>query len=168
MNLKQQKTIKFLQDLESNPDIESIALFGSAARDELKDTSDIDVIVITNDEMNGNGHILHPLINKVKLDISFSTFQKFEKMMNDQADKMERIPMIGESKILFDKTGNLTKLRELYINSRPKLTDQFSQFCKFMITHNNQKVLNNKDNQNKLFFLIGTNLKDTLKKHYLL
>lgn len=168
MNNKQKQVIEYLIKFESNPDIEALALFGSVARNEPKYTSDIDVLVITTDEANGNGHVLHPIINAVKLDISFSSYTKFEKMMKDQASKVERIPMTGESKILFDKTGRLIKLRHFYFQSKPQLTDQYRQFCKFMITHNNQKVINNKDNPTQLMFLIGTNLEDTLKSHYLL
>ena len=158
--------VEYLKKLRNDDVIEAVMLFGSAARDELKVSSDIDAIIIVDDEILGKGHTLHPVISDVKLDLGVYTFESFEKETKKQAEKIDRIPMVGDSKVLFDKTGNLTKLRESYIESKPILTDDYRQFCKFMITHNNEKVLNNKNDLLNLVFLIGTNLEDSLKRHY--
>lgn len=94
-----------------------IYIFGSIARGEFGKNSDIDVKVLV--DKSSCLHINHPYINGVKSDMTLMTYDDMVLMLDKQVAKKERIPMIAESIIIFDKTGQLQKLKKKYSAIKP-------------------------------------------------
>ena len=137
---KIQEAIKKIKKLQNHPDYEAAFVFGSVARDEIIEFSDLDVKVITTQD-NPSIDILHPYIDGVKLDLSFQSYDQFlHNLKKEDENKIpQRITMIGESFILFDKTGFLTELREHYIKRGPKKFEPKDyEFQNFIIHHINK------------------------------
>lgn len=142
-------------------------IFGSVARGEENRDSDFDVIVVV-DKDNTCKEINHPIINGTKLDISYRSFRQ---IVNDKvlgAGSGKRIPMLAESIIIFDKTGDITKLRNRFKRIRrkkPLLSDY--QFMQFMIYHADNKAKRNilTDKTGSLLAM-GININEILEYHY--
>src|SRR5207249_485640 len=56
--------------------------------------------------------INHPRIGDVKLDLTFKSFEQLREETEEQIRQNERVPMVAESVVLFDKDGRVTALRE--------------------------------------------------------
>jgi predicted nucleotidyltransferase len=142
-------------------------IFGSVARGEATEYSDLDVHIVV-DEDNRCTNINHPIINGVKLDLSFISLVQLKARTYKEMEQRERIPMIAESWIVFDKTDQLAKLQEQSRSVKPKKieTEQY-QFIQFMFYHGNNKVernLNTDPTTALLSMYVGLN--DFLKYHY--
>lgn len=142
-------------------------IFGSVARGEQNKDSDLDVIVLTN-KGNNCKEINHPVINGVKLDISFRSLKQIQKDNEDMLTKGDRIPMIAESIIVFDKTGGLAKLRKKFKNlKRKKATKKDFQMIHFMLHHSDDKAKRNlRSDKATALLAMSINLNDILKFHY--
>ena len=142
-------------------------IFGSVARGEANEKSDLDVHVIV-DEDNTCTNINHPVIAGVKLDLSFRSLKQLQERTQQEMIRSERVPMIAESIIVFDKTHELAQLQEQARQVKPKgLLPQDYQMLQFNLYHNNDKVRRNLDNDPLTALLamhLGVN--DMLKAHY--
>ncbi len=161
-----QKAIEKLKKLAEYDEYRGAFVFGSAARDEVTEDSDLDVKVLVAGE-NACEQINHPFIGSIKLDLTFQT----EKTMADQIDanvKSNRVPMIAESLILFDKDGTVTRLKKESLAARArKFTPEEYQLQQFLIYHLNDKVERNllkEPSASLLSMNIGLN--DLFKIHY--
>ena len=86
------KAIQKIKDLEKSDDYIGAFIFGSVARDDASDDSDLDIkIIIKGDNLCQN--ISHPFINGVKLDLTFISQGQLAQMAK-QEQKEGRIPMI--------------------------------------------------------------------------
>jgi hypothetical protein len=141
-------------------------VFGSVARGEAMDRSDLDVKVIVNTD--GCQSINHPFIDGIKLDISFISFEQLVDSTARQAKKHERIPMIAEAIIIFDKTGKLKALQKQYQKIKPKKYGHGDhQNIKFMAFHANEKIEKNLTRDPALAMLaMHLGLNDLIKMHY--
>lgn len=141
-------------------------IFGSVARGEATDRSDLDVKVVI--DKDGCENINHPFIDGVKLDVTFVSFPQLIDSMDRQAKKNERVPMIAESVILFDKTGKLKELKKKYQRVKPKkYTKADHQIIKFMAFHANDKIEKNLEKNEALAQLgMHLGLNDLIKMHY--
>jgi predicted nucleotidyltransferase len=118
-------------------------IFGSLARGEATEASDLDVKVAI-DADNPCHNINHPVIQGVKLDISFNSMTQLRQQIEQEIELRERIPMIAESIIVFDKTGELTAMRALAQQVHPRpLPEESYQFMLFIFYHGNDKVERN-------------------------
>ena len=142
-------------------------LFGSVVRGEQGKNSDLDVIVIV-DRDNGCKEINHPVINGLKLDISFRSLDQIKKDNEDVVKKGERIPMIAESIIIFDKKGELAKFKNKFKNiKRKKAQGKDYQFIHFMLYHSDNKAKRNlKDDKPTALLAMSINLNEILRFHY--
>ncbi len=142
-------------------------IFGSLARGEATDESDMDVKVVT-DEDNACANINHPVIGGVKLDLSFSSISQFRKDLDKEIASRERVPILAESLIVFDKTGELTELCDLAKTVQPrKLTPDEYQFLQFMFYHGNNKAERNVQSDPVTALLVmHVGLNDFLQFHY--
>jgi predicted nucleotidyltransferase len=142
-------------------------IFGSLARGEATGESDMDVKVVT-DEDNTCANINHPEIGGVKLDLSFSSISQFREGLNREIASRERIPILAESLIVFDKTGELTELCELAKMVQPrKITTDEIQFLQFMFYHGNNKAERNLQSDPVTALLVmHVGLNDFLQFHY--
>lgn len=158
---------KKVEELQKHKRYLGAFLFGSVVRGEQDKNSDLDVIVITNKE-NDCKEINHPIINGLKLDITFRSFDQIKKDNEDVFKKGERIPMIAESYIVFDKTGELTKFKDKFKNiKRKKAGKKDYQFIHFMLYHSDNKAKRNlKDDKPTALLSMGINLNEILKFHY--
>jgi predicted nucleotidyltransferase len=141
-------------------------IFGSVVRGEATDQSDLDVKVIIDKDTCEN--INHPFIDDIKLDITFFSFKQLEARMDHQVVKHERIPMIAESLILFDKTGKLKELKKRYKKAKPKRykKDEY-QLVKFIAHHANEKIEKSLEKDPAMALLgMHLNLNDIIKIHY--
>ena len=107
-------------------------IFGSLARGETTQNSDFDVQVVVHED-NPCQNINHPIINGIKLDISFRSLPQLRVSTNQQIEIRERVPWIAESLIIFDKTGELTALKDSAKQVKPKtILPGEHQFIQFM------------------------------------
>ncbi len=142
-------------------------IFGSVARGNAVEDSDFDVKVVVN-KHNSCNNINHPIINGVKLDITFQSMNQLQEFTEEEIKKAERIPMVAESIIIFDKTGDLAKLKQKYEKVKPrKATPEEYQLIQFMIYHANSKTERylESDPQSALLSM-GININEILKNHY--
>ena len=160
--------VEKIKDLEKYDKYEAALIFGSYARDTVNEDSDIDTVVVCDQDKKNT--ILHPYVGDVKLDLSYYSFEQLKDKCDKEVDKREREPMIARSLILFDKTGELTSLvKELNKITPGKWTNEMEADQRFLMYHANDKVVRNleKDPISSLFSMsIGVN--DLLKTHYLI
>ncbi|BCL79409.1 nucleotidyltransferase domain-containing protein [Ktedonobacteria bacterium brp13] len=142
-------------------------IFGSVARKETTTNSDLDVIVLVEDD-NSCHNINHPIINSIKLDLSFRSFKQVAEMTEKTIKQRERIPILAESILVFDKTGQLASLQEQARRARPyAITPHDYQFIQFMIYHENDKVARNlKVDPATALLGMHMRLAELLKQHY--
>ena len=142
-------------------------VFGSLARLEAGEKSDCDVQVIV-DEDNPCHNINHPIIEGVKLDLTFLSLAQLEAMFQKQMEDRERIPFLAESVIVFDKTNQLLPLQERAKQVQPTSTQpEELQFLHFMFFHGNNKVERNlQDDPNTALLVMHVGLNDFLHYHY--
>lgn len=101
---------KKIENLQKHNRYLGAYIFGSIARGEQDKNSDLDAIVLV-DHDNNCKEVNHPIINGIKVDISFRSLEQVKKTEEDILKKGGRIPWISESIIVFDKTGKLTKYK---------------------------------------------------------
>src|SRR5690349_6049421 len=90
-----------IQQLERYERYTGALIFGSVARGSHTADSDLDVKVIVSDD-NPCNNINHPIINAIKLDITFHSLRQIEEPLDQELEKAERAPMIAGSHIVFD------------------------------------------------------------------
>ncbi|HEX6976850.1 MAG TPA: nucleotidyltransferase domain-containing protein [Patescibacteria group bacterium] len=142
-------------------------IFGSVVRGEQDKNSDLDVIVLVNQD-NDCKEINHPIINGIKLDITFRSLKQIKEDNENTAKKGERIPIISESIIVFDKKGDLNKLKNAFKKAKPKkVMKKDFQFIHFMLYHSDNKAKRNlEDDKPSALLAMSINLNDILKFHY--
>ena len=84
--------IKKIEQLQEYDRYQSAYIFGSVVRGEQNKDSDLDVMVVVN-ENNDCKEINHPIINGIKLDLTFRSIQQIRKINEEVVQKGERIPM---------------------------------------------------------------------------
>ena len=136
---------KALRNLSNTIDILQHISLAQLHVEKQPEYGDLDVHIIV-DEDNPCTNINHPIIDGVKLDLSFISFAQLKARTDKEMERRERIPMIAESWIVFDKTSQLAELQEQARLVKPKkiLPDQY-QFIQFMFYHGNNKVERNLD-----------------------
>ncbi len=135
-----QPAVAAVQRLAEHERYQGAFIFGSVARGDSTALSDFDVKVVV-DQNNPFPNINHPVIAGVKLDIMFGSFAQLEDATRGEIERGERIPMLAESIIVFDKTGQLTALRERAQAARPKpYTTADYQLIQFWFFHMNDKA----------------------------
>lgn len=156
-----------IQQLEQHDRYLAAYIFGSVARDEANEQSDLDVHVMV-DEDNACSNINHPIIAGVKLDLSFRSFKQWQERTREEMMQRERVPMIAESLIVFDKTHELAHLQEQARQVMPKgVLPEEHQSLQFMFFHGNNKVQRNLDTDPVTALLVmHVCLNDFLKYHY--
>jgi hypothetical protein len=162
-----QPAYHYIEQLEQYERYIGAFIFGSLARGEATEHSDLDIKVAVN-EHNPCHNINHPIINGVKLDITFNSLQQLKTLTDHEIEKHERVPMIAESLIVFDKTGALMQLRETAEQIQPRaITAADHQFIQFMFFHGNDKVERYlKTDPSAALFVMHVGLNDFLKFHY--
>jgi hypothetical protein len=158
---------RHIQNLAQHDRYQAALIFGSLARGEATDASDMDVKVVT-DEDNPCSNINHPVIGGVKLDLSFASISQFRESLDREIANPERVPMFAESLIVFDKTGELTGLCEEAKTVQPrKLAQDEVQFMQFMFYHGNDKAERNVQSDPVAALLVmHVGLNDFLHFHY--
>lgn len=142
-------------------------IFGSLARLEATEQSDCDVQVIVNED-NPCTNINHPIIEEVKLDLTFLSLAQLRARTQQQMEERERIPWIAEAFIVFDKTNQLLPLQEQAKQAQPRKTspEEF-QYLQFMFYHANDKVERNLEADPLTALLVmHVGLNDLLHYHY--
>lgn len=115
-------------------------IFGSVARGDDTLSSDFDVKVVV-DQDNDCWNVNHPFIDGVKLDISFTSLAQLRASTEHEIARRERIPMLAESTIVFDKTGELGRLKRQALQARRKpFTGDDHQWAQFLVYHANNKA----------------------------
>lgn len=159
--------IKKLLSLQAFPRYHAALVFGSLARGDADNNSDIDVNVIV-DEDNDCANVNHPSINGVKFDITFLSLRQFRKHTEEQIKIHERIPWIAEAYIVFDKTGELEKLKKETRKIKPKkATKKEYQWINFLISNVNAKVTRYiTTNPQQALYIMSDELSFILKFYY--
>ncbi|HZR44561.1 MAG TPA: nucleotidyltransferase domain-containing protein [Ktedonobacteraceae bacterium] len=156
-----------IQRLERDDRYLAAFIFGSVARGEATEDSDLDVHVITNED-NPCTNINHPFIGGVKLDLTFLSLDQLKAKTQPAMEQRERIPMMAEIMIVFDKTNEVAKLQETARQVTPRgiLPDEY-QFMQFMFYHGNDKAERNLAHDPQTALLVmHVGLNEFLKYHY--
>ncbi|HET8845833.1 MAG TPA: nucleotidyltransferase domain-containing protein [Ktedonobacteraceae bacterium] len=142
-------------------------IFGSFARGEATEHSDLDVHVIVNED-NPCANINHPIIAGVKLDLSFCSLKQLKERTSFEMEQRERLPMIAEALIVFDKTRELVDLQIQASQVKPQeMHPDKQQFLQFMFFHGNDKVQRNVETDPITALLVmHVGLNEFLKYHY--
>lgn len=157
---------KKIEELQKYNRYQAAFIFGSVVRGEQDKNSDLDVMVIV-DEDNNCKEINHPIINGIKLDITFRSLAQIKEINDDVVKKGERLPMLAESIIVFDKKGELKKLKQTYSNMRAKATPEDFQQIHFMLYHSDNKAKRNLESDKATALLaLSININNILKYHY--
>ncbi len=167
MSARFKKAIEKVKALKKDSRYLAAYIFGSVARGDTTAESDLDVKVVV--EHDNCKNINHPFIDGIKLDITFMSFRQVEESLQQQAKKGDRIPMLAESIILFDKTGELTKLKKKFQKIKPKkYTKEDYQRVQFGIFHSDSKIVRALAKKDFVSAQLGlhVNLVDLLKAHY--
>lgn len=156
-----------IQRLEQEERYLAAFIFGSLARGEATSHSDVDVNVIVNVD-NPCSNINHPIIQRVKLDLTFLSFDQLRARTNQEIAQRERIPILAESLIVFDKTNELLQLQARTRQVRPKaILPTEHQSLQFMFFHGNDKVERNLETDPiTALFVMHVGLNEFLKYHY--
>ncbi len=156
-----------IEGLQAQPRYVGAFIFGSIARGEATAESDFDVKVIT-DEDSTCTNINHPFVGGVKLDITFVSLRQQTAFTDDEISKGERVPMIAESILIFDKTGGLTALQQRAQSvQRQRAAPEQYQLIQFMAYHTDNKVTRHlKVDPAAALISMGMGLGDLMKLHY--
>ncbi len=132
--------IAALQTLTRHEHYRGVLLFGSVAGGTATPGSDLDVLVLI-DGADACPTISHPAIGGVKLDLSFNALAQLRELLDTQLRDGGRRPMLAGGRILFDKRGDLTALRDHADAARPRpvLPDQY-QHIQFLFFHLHDKI----------------------------
>lgn len=162
-----EKAIQAIKRLEKYDDYQAAFVFGSAARGDITEHSDLDVNVITKVD-NPHIDLLHPTIAGVKLDLTYLSEGQLARSIKQDEDMIpRRIPILAESVILFDKQGHLAELKAACPTTAPKFETKDYAHQKFLVFHANDKVersLHDHPEISLLSMQIGIN--ELLKIHY--
>lgn len=142
-------------------------IFGSVAHGDTTGESDCDVIVVV-DADNPCENINHPMIGGVKLDITFPSLAQFMVLTQRQMEERKRPAWIAHALIVFDKTGDLTRLRADAEAVTPKpLSDADRQYIQFMVYHADDKVSRHMERDPAAALLVmHTSVLDLIHFHY--
>lgn len=156
-----------IQHLEREDRYLAAFIFGSVARGETTENSDLDVQVITATD-NPCRNINHPVIGGVKLDLTFLSLAQLKARIQPAMEQRERIPVLAEMLIVFDKTQELAKLREVALQVTPvDVAPDAYQFMQFMFYHGNDKAERNLERDPQTALLVmHVGLNEFLKYHY--
>ncbi len=115
-------------------------IFGSVARGEATGRSDLDAKVLV-DTDNPCDNINHPVIGGVKLDLTFISLAQLRRDTEREVARAARVPMLAESHIVFDTTGELEALRAWARQATPpRATPEDYQLLRFLVFHTHNKV----------------------------
>jgi predicted nucleotidyltransferase len=167
LNSHFKKGIAKITELSKQSRYQSAFIFGSVAEGTSNAKSDLDVKVIV-DEDNPCENINHPTFDDYKLDITFRSFKQIRAFTEDEIKKGEREPNLARGVIVFDKTGELTKLQNEVRSIAPqKYTEKDYQFVQFMLYHANNKVERFlKDDPIASLYSMHANIGEVLKIHF--
>jgi len=142
-------------------------VFGSVARGEAEQQSDFDAKVVVA-AATTCAAINHPFVAGVKLDISFNTIEQLRGTTAKEVERGERPPIVAESIIVFDKTGQLTELRDEARRARPLPFDpQQHLFTQFMLYHMHDKATRHLESDPASALLsMHCNFNELLHYHY--
>jgi len=167
LNIKVEQVLEIIKKLSSNDRYRSALIFGSIARGEFVEESDIDVKVI----IKGSEHseINHLTIQNIKFDITFHSLDSLIKDTRQEIKDGKKIPIVSESIILFDKDGMISQLIK-YANDKSKpLKYKESKYnsIRFIILNEDAKVTRHitKD-PTTANYIMHTGLEDIIKMFY--
>lgn len=142
-------------------------VFGSVARGEATDQSDLDVKVIAAED-NPCPNINHPVIGGVKLDLTFISSGQLREATDREIADGWRVPMLAESLLVFDKTGDLATLREWARRAEPRpVAAADHQLLQFLLFHVDDKARRSLDDDPASAALVmHMGLHDLLEIHY--
>ncbi len=120
------------------------------------------------DEDNPCTNINHPIIEGVKLDLTFFSLSQLKERTDREIEKRERVPIIAESLIVFDKTNTLEELQQRAKQVKPRaLPSEELHYLQFMFYHGNNKVERNLETDSITSLLVmHVGLNEFLKYHY--
>lgn len=159
--------VQTIEHLKSHDRYLGAFIFGSLARYEATEQSDCDVQIIV-DEDNPCTNINHPIIDGVKLDLTFLSLTQLKARTEREVEQRERLPIIAEASVLFDKTNQLLALQEQAKQAQPmKTRSEEFQFLQFMFFHGNNKAERNLEHDPVTALLVmHVGLNEFLKYHY--
>ncbi len=158
---------EMLKSLEQHPRYLGAFIFGSVAEGTANAKSDLDARVVV-DQDNLCTNVSHPMVDGYKIDLSFSSFEQIKKATLDDIAKGERRPNLATALVVFDKTGELAKLRTTAQAAKPAtyISADYS-WAQFMLYHANNKVERYVDDDpESALYSMHANIGEVLKNYY--
>jgi hypothetical protein len=156
--------VRALEGLARHERYRAALVFGSLARGEPAPV-DVDARVVV-DEAVPCEAINHPRIGGVKLDVTFRSIAQLREQTEQEIQRGERLPMVAESVVLFDKDGGLTALvEEARRVERPAVAPSDHDFLQFLIYHADDKARRAGDEAAALLAM-SEGLTDLLQIHF--
>lgn len=132
--------IAALRALARHERYRGVLLFGSVAHGTATPESDLDVLVLTAGT-DACANISHPAIGGVKLDLSFNSLVQLRDLLAEQLRDGSRRPMLAGGRIIFDKDGDLTALRDRADDAHPRPVDAGQhRHIQFLFFHLHEKI----------------------------
>ena len=110
--LKYQRVAQTVAQLARYERYEGAFVFGSYTAGKIHAASDLDIVVIVAGEVSNCPHINHPVIDGIRLDISFSTLTDYSRQAETMLRQGQRKPWMQDAVILFDKQNRLHEMQE--------------------------------------------------------
>lgn len=166
LDKKVKHILSVISSLKQHDRYRGAFVFGSVPRGEFKLQSDIDVKVLVKGEEHTE--VNHPIIDGIKIDISFNNLLTLIKATESEIKKRERIPMIAESIILFDKDGDLYRLKQQTTQvNPPEVKQEECKWTEYLIYNDDLKVRRAiKSDPDTALLVMHTSLQALLKIHY--
>ncbi len=161
------KGVEAIKSLQYYPRYQAAFIFGSVAEGTSTAKSDLDVRVLV-DQDNDCQNVNHPMFDEYKMDLSFRSFAQIKLDAEKDFEKRERRPILATSKIIFDKTGEITNLQSKARQVEPeRLKGKDYLFIQFMLYHANDKVERYiEEDPPSALYSMHANIGDILKYHY--
>ena len=161
------RAISAIKALEQGQRYEAAFIFGSVAEGTSTAKSDLDAKVIV-DIDNPCKQVNHPRIDELKLDLTFLSMPQMRAFAADELSKGFREPNLARGLIVFDKTGDLTALKNSFEGvSAPRYQKVDHQWLQFMLYHATNKVERDlEEDPASALYSMHANIGEVLKIHY--
>lgn len=156
--------VRALEGLAREERYRAALVFGSLARGAAEPV-DVDAVVVV-DEAAACEAINHPRIGGVKMDVSFRSMAQLRAETEEAIRVGSRVPMVAESVVLFDKDGELTRLRDEARRVERRAVDPSEwDFLQFLLYHEDDKA-HRVDDPAAALVAMGEGIAGLMQMHY--
>lgn len=159
--------VNAIRALQGQPRYLGALIFGSVAEGESDHHSDLDAIVLV-DEDNPCPNINHPGCWGHKVDISFRSIRQIAELAEMWRRRGARRSSLARALIVFDKTGELERLRQrVFMQRRAAATQDDRQDAAALLYHIDDKVRRNlSEDPDTALYCMHVGIGELLEQHF--